>query len=44
MCNRELLGKHEFVVLAREVQILIQGEEKHDDLESELLTWQKKET
>jgi len=37
MCNHELLSKNEEIILAREIQLLIQWEEKRELLESELL-------
>jgi hypothetical protein len=37
MCNHELLNKNEEVILAREIQILIQWEEAREELESKLL-------
>jgi RNA polymerase sigma factor (sigma-70 family) len=37
MCNHELLNKNEEIILAREIQILIQWEATREKLESELL-------
>ena len=37
MCNHELLNKNEEIILAREIQVLIQWEEIREKLESELL-------
>lgn len=37
MCNHELLNKNEEIILAREIQILIQWEQVREDLESQLL-------
>lgn len=37
MCNHELLNKNEEIILAREIQILVQWEGVREELESELL-------
>lgn len=37
MCNHELLNKNEEIILAREIQILVQWEKQREDLEAELL-------
>lgn len=37
MCNHDLLNKNEEIILAREIQVLIQWEEIREKLESELL-------
>lgn len=37
MCNHELLNKNEEIILAREIQLLIQWEEKREELEAKLL-------
>jgi hypothetical protein len=37
MCNHELLNKNEEIILAREIQILVQWEKIRDELEAELL-------
>lgn len=39
MCNHELLNKNEEVVLAREIQRLMQWEEKRESLEEQLLRY-----
>jgi hypothetical protein len=41
MCNHELLNKNEEVILAREIQILIQWEQGREDLESQLLRYER---
>jgi hypothetical protein len=43
MCNHELLNKNEEVILAREIQILIQWEEGRENLESQLLRYDNDE-
>eukprot|EP00526_Cylindrotheca_closterium_P009371 CAMPEP_0113638490 /NCGR_PEP_ID=MMETSP0017_2-20120614/20164_1 /TAXON_ID=2856 /ORGANISM="Cylindrotheca closterium" /LENGTH=435 /DNA_ID=CAMNT_0000549601 /DNA_START=68 /DNA_END=1378 /DNA_ORIENTATION=- /assembly_acc=CAM_ASM_000147 len=37
MCNHELLNKNEEIILAREIRILVELEEKRDELENQLL-------
>lgn len=37
MCNHELLNKNEEIILAREIQILMQWEQVREELESQLL-------
>lgn len=37
MCNHELLNKNEEIILAREIQILLNWEAKRDELENQLL-------
>jgi hypothetical protein len=37
MCNHELLNKNEEIILAREIQILMQWEQIREELESQLL-------
>jgi hypothetical protein len=41
MCNHELLNKNEEVILAREIQILIQWEVGREELESQLLRYER---
>lgn len=39
ICNHELLNKNEEIILAREIQILIQWEDAREELESKLLRY-----